>query len=690
MASSYAGYLHIVDELIDLEEQNITDGLSPVMRSRWKDLTRMLFGPPDSEKRRFFRINAARPAKVIAPIEDSDAEVISMSGGGLFLKTSVVPEVGSEMKVIVPFPPENVMELCFRAEVRWSSEDKEDTGQGSGVGLAFTGLDTDQRRAILTLLREHLLKNLEVTLEKYSFFFRLSPDLTLLVDHLNRIIECNEQARRLFHLGNEEEDKLEDTDLFDLVSVETQPALLGAIATTRRLGEAARCEIDIPQEDRDSVPIEAMVSAVRTNDLDLGILIAGRDMTERKQIEAQRRDLERRLYQADKLASLGQIAAGIAHDINNPLAWVQSNLALLERYANPLTALVEEAMERDHDEPSLPLINKNLKGAIDDSAEGVRRIGSIIGDLKMFSRVEALQESDVDVNEALETSLRMVRNQIEQRAHVVRDYGDVPRTSANFGKISQIFLNLITNASRSFEHPDVTKNTVTLRTWVEEETIKVSVGDNGRGIPSDVQDRIFEPFFTMGASEEGTGLGLTIARDAVKSIGAEIALDSAVGRGTKFIVSIPLRTPSKEKERAPSDPGPADVVWRPRLLVVDDEEILLRTFKRQLSMRWDVDTARTGPDALEQIAENSYDAILCDVMIPGMSGTSIYMELTSRYPNIVRRIVFMTGGTFGQREKAVLENLPNVVVEKPFDMKTLEAMLLDIAQCSKSESIPPT
>jgi len=685
VAPSYTGYLHIIDELLEIEARNLESGLDDTGRDRWRELTKMLFGPPMSEKRRYFRVHAPRPAKVIHPKEDPNARVVTLSGGGLFLKTSLAPAVGTEMKVVVPFPLDDVVEMSFNTEVRWLARPTRGDDKGYGVGLEFRDLDNDQRGAILGLLREHLIKNLELTLEKYSFFFRLSPDLTLLVDHHNHIVEANEQARQLAL----EEGSIDDRDLFDLVSAETRPALLGAIATARRLSEAARCEIELPQKGRPSLPVEALVSAVRTNDLDLGILIAGRDMTERKQIEAQRRDLERRLYQADKLASLGQIAAGIAHDINNPLAWVQSNLVLLERYADPLVELVANAAERGETSKGVPVVDiaQNLEGAVKDSIEGVRRIASIISDLKMFSRVEVMQEAEIDVNEALETSLRMVRNQIEQRAHVVRDFGVIPRTLANFGKISQVFLNLITNASRSFETPGVAKNVVSLRTWVDQDAIKVSVGDNGRGIPPEVQSKIFEPFFTMGSSEEGTGLGLTIARDAVKALGGEITLKSEHGVGTEFIVSIPLKHLTSTKTDHGGQTRTPNAV-RYRLLVVDDEEILLRSFKRQLGARWDVDTARSGPEALERIVRETYDAILCDVMIPGMSGTSLYMELTARYPGIENKIVFMTGGTFGAREKQVLSDLPNVVVEKPFDMRELETLLLKTADGAAKARLP--
>jgi PAS domain S-box-containing protein len=675
-------YLRITQELLSLEEKNLVSQLDSYERERWTELTRNLFGLSEtlSEKRKFFRVVDIREAEVIAPERDPDAKVRSLSCGGLFVETRCLPKVGSEMDLEVSFTERRDVRLPFRVQVRWISPALEEGSQG--VGVSFIDLDKRQRSAILAALREHLTNNLEFTLEKLRFFFKYSPDVAILIDRNATILEGNDQARS--HLAPEAGD-IKGMKLMDILPRDSANALLECIAKVRTGASPSRVEIQISNQDRsDSIPFEVMVASGRSKEIDLGVLIVGRDLSERMEIEKQRRILERRLYQADKLASLGQITAGIAHDINNPLAWAISNLSLLEAYIAPLQKLVSEYRGQGiksgsgADAEILKEIDENLIDLVKESVQGVRRIRDIIRDLKMFSRIDVAQEAMTDINEALETSLRMVRNQVDQRAKLVKKYDKLPETYINFGKIGQVFLNLLTNAVRSFETLDVEQNVITLRTWAEGDEIFAGIRDNGRGIPPELQQKIFEPFYTGSTSEGGTGLGLTIAMDALKILGGGLELSSEVGVGTEFTVRIPvlpcLNDLVKVAEKKPSVPP----LHRPKILIVDDEAALVRSLKRSLARRWNVLTACSVDDAVKILAETSVEAILCDVMIPGKSGTTLFAQTKKLYPGLERRIIFMTGGVFAEQEKAVLDNISNPIIEKPFDMEEIENLLINM------------
>jgi len=292
--------------------------------------------------------------------------------------------------------------------------------------------------------------------------------------------------------------------------------------------------------------------------------------------------------------------------------------------------------------------------------------------------VDVDDRSAIDVNDVLDTACKILRNQLEQRARVVRDYGAVPLTFANFGKLSQLLINLIGNAAQAFDSPDVERNRVTLSSRVEANRILITVGDNGKGIPTHLQKNIFEPFFTSRPEAGGSGLGLPIARDATEALDGELTFTSDEGRGTEFIVSLPVVEPERKDEPAPSK-TPIPRGQRPSLLVIDDERTLLRALKRTLRKRWRVTTAASAQEALDLFGAERFDAIACDVMIPGRSGLWLREELQRRHPGAELQMVFITGGAFTEREKTALEGLPNAVVEKPFDLEELEARLLDAA-----------
>lgn len=232
---------------------------------------------------------------------------------------------------------------------------------------------------------------------------------------------------------------------------------------------------------------------------------------------------QKQLIQSEKMASLGIMAAGIAHEINNPLSFVQSNLTIIKEYLSEIEIKDKELLSE-------------LKSAIDESLEGTKRISSIVKGLKEFARADESKPELFDINALVEEVLRVVWNEVKYKAEVKREYGNLPKVYANRSQIAQVLVNLIVNAAQAIEK----KGTIIIRTYLKDDRLGIDVEDNGCGIPEENLKRIFDPFFTTKPVGKGTGLGLSISLGIIQNHNGEIHVDSRVGRGTKFTILLPL------------------------------------------------------------------------------------------------------------------------------------------------------
>ncbi|WNG35570.1 PAS domain-containing protein [Archangium violaceum] len=249
-------------------------------------------------------------------------------------------------------------------------------------------------------------------------------------------------------------------------------------------------------------------------------VVSARDITERKQMQA-------RLLLADRLSSVGTLAAGVAHEINNPLAFVLSNLSFLE----------EECQLLAKDVPRERL--REMEDVLRETRQGAERVRHIVRDLRTLSRDEGDHLSDVDVCGVIESSLGLVRNELRHRARVVKDLEPVPRVRASEGRLGQVLLNLLINALHSLPSGQPNQNEVRVRARALAGQVIIEVRDTGCGIAPEVRDRIFDPFFTTKPVGMGTGLGLSICHGIVTSLGGEISVESELGRGSTFRISLP-------------------------------------------------------------------------------------------------------------------------------------------------------
>jgi two-component system cell cycle sensor histidine kinase/response regulator CckA len=390
------------------------------------------------------------------------------------------------------------------------------------------------------------------------------------------------------------------------------------------------------------------------------VVSIARDVTEQRQLQA-------RLTLADRLASVGTLAAGIAHEINNPLAFVLSNLGFLAdefRHHLPPGDGATALQARLKGEPDLGEWHEVLH----EACEGAERVRQIVRQLKTFSRPDEERVSPLDMHSVLESVAMMAANEIRHRAQLRRDYGDIPPVMANEGKLSQVFLNLVVNAAQAIPEGAAHRHEIRLVTRRDGHgRVVVEVQDTGVGIPREVIDRIFDPFFTTKPVGVGTGLGLSICHSIISGLGGDITVESEPGRGTVFRVVLPTTEPKPRPVLVAAGPKQARGALRGRVLVVDDEPAVGRVLQRILREH-QVEVANSGRQALELLERGlEPDAVLCDVMMPDLTGRDVYEAVRRAHAGMEGRFIFVSGGAFTTGAREFLASIPNLLLEKPFD-----------------------
>jgi PAS domain S-box-containing protein len=391
------------------------------------------------------------------------------------------------------------------------------------------------------------------------------------------------------------------------------------------------------------------------------VLDIARDITARKRLEMQ-------LVQADRLAALGTMAAGVAHEINNPLAYVMLNL---EWIARKLPTAIEQ-----------PASINALQTMLEEARQGAQRVSTIVRELQSFSRVDGETRRPVDLAEVVESAIKITGHEIRHRARILKSLEPVRPVWGNEARLEQVVINLLMNAAQAV--PETRAEDNEIRVSVRDDgkgRAVLEVSDNGEGIPLEVQSRIFDPFFTTKPVGVGTGLGLSICHGIVTSLGGQIGLYSEPGVGTTFRVVLPTTEPNEEKLPARgAEPAPVRGGRRAHILVIDDEGAIANTMRELLGFEHDVVIATSGREALATVrSRGDFDVIFCDLMMPGMSGVDLYEEMRLQTPGLERKIVFMTGGAFTTRASEFLASVDNRRIEKPFSLGLLERIVQEMA-----------
>jgi signal transduction histidine kinase/BarA-like signal transduction histidine kinase len=378
-----------------------------------------------------------------------------------------------------------------------------------------------------------------------------------------------------------------------------------------------------------------------------------RDVSERKKLEDQTRDLYHQLLQAEKLAALGQTISGVAHELNNPLATILS--------------WAERLSQRPVDDKT----KHGLETILSES----ERAAKIVRNLLTFARKRQSTRAMVDLNHVVRETLalRSYEQRITNITIVDALASGLPQVFADAHQVQQVLLNLIINA----EHAMLTANgrgTLVVRSWhdVERESVVVEINDDGPGIAPELQPKIFDPFFTTKEVGKGTGLGLTVAYAIVQEHGGRIRLASNSGAGASFYVELPLSgTPLQRPSVRPQQADFAALAGS-TVLVVEDEPALAAAVSEALSdAGFVVDRAGDGEEALRRVAAKSYDLIVCDLKMPRIDGMRFYQRLVTTHPDVARRVIFVTGDVAGTEAERFLQDSGCRWLAKPFRLGDL-------------------
>jgi signal transduction histidine kinase/ActR/RegA family two-component response regulator len=385
------------------------------------------------------------------------------------------------------------------------------------------------------------------------------------------------------------------------------------------------------------------------------VLCVARDITETVRLRAQ-------VMFTDRLAAMGILAAGVAHEINNPLTYLIANLE----------SMAETMARQEH----LPAALSSTSDLLKEAADGAHRIRSIVADLRTFSRSDQEGTHPVDVLRVLDSAINIVTPHLRHRTNLFRLFEPVDAVEATEARLGQVFINLLVNAADAIPDGAANDGRIEVRLHQQGREVHVVVADSGIGMPPEAREHLFKAFFTTKAPERGTGLGLYISNNIVVGFGGQLLLEEGIDGGCAFRVILPAcssrAAPSPETPKAPH-------LSELRILVVDDEPAILHCMGALLRPHT-VAIARDGPDALETLSRDPFDVVICDLMMPGMSGVDLYREVCNRWPVLARRFVFMTGGTYAKTREDQPDTSEVPVLLKPFDRRDLHATIARVAR----------
>lgn len=388
----------------------------------------------------------------------------------------------------------------------------------------------------------------------------------------------------------------------------------------------------------------------------------------------ERHGLKASLARADRLAVVGQLSAGVAHEVSNPANFVMGNALSLEEHLDRMAKSLVHASQRGlSPEAAAEMLTEigRMRVLVKESLSGVDRIAKVIRELQDYARLGERRLSLVDVNTIVRESSKLVFNSLRHKAKLTLELNDVVRIAGDLSKLEQVVTNLLVNANHAIGDGSPAHNEVRVRTWMDQQdttaaAVVIMVEDTGAGIPPEQLQRIFEPFFTTKPKERGTGLGLSMAAEIIRLHGGSIGCESVVGSGTRFTIRLPVDSGLCVSTPAPPKPRVAAARRHGRILIIDDEPLVLRLFESVVATRHAVSTASSAEEALQLFAhDESFDLVVCDFTMPGMDGPNLLSEVEKRVPRLTERFIFCTGGALTPSARATAERHGNRVLYKP-------------------------
>ena len=439
------------------------------------------------------------------------------------------------------------------------------------------------------------------------------------------------------------------------------------VAALRRDGMVENFEMHYKRSDGSSFP-----AAVSSRLLDYHgrpmIVAMVADLTERKAQELELARQRDALFQSEKLSALGSLLAGVAHELNNPLSIVVGQALLLQETV---------------DDPKIAERARKIGGAADRCSRIVRAFLSM-------ARQRPPQRVDLNLDDLLDGVLEMLSAPLRDHGIEISRHRatNLPPVCADADQLNQVVMNLLVNAQQALEENEG-ERTINIRTRHDKIARKVclDISDNGPGIPEDIRHRIFEPFFTTKEVGVGTGVGLSVSYGIVETHGGKITVDSETGVGTTFSVSLPQSF--SRRLGTPCAPDSQSEQTRKDILVVDDEAEIALTLKEILRADGhQIEVAASGAAGLEALKQREFDLILCDLRMPGIDGREIHRRLTESRPELLDRLVFITGDTFAKQASAFFEETGSCYLEKPFTPTEVREMVERVLCATKGSELP--
>ena len=505
---------------------------------------------------------------------------------------------------------------------------------GDLIGTVATLRDiTDPKRAQDTLARSEA---------RYRHLVESASDAIVTLDANGRFTTVNHAAENISGYRREElvgqwfAPMLPDDDLPKALA-HFQDALAG---------ETGLFETQFYRKDGEARIISVTYS---TPQKDEEVLCLIRDVTDQKMLQEQ-------LIQSEKMSAIGQLVSGVAHELNNPLAGISAFAQLL---------LAEKRFPPDQ------------RTAAETIYSEARRASRIVQNLLTFARQHKAEKVPTTINQVLDDTLELRGYELRVRGiDVRREYDEsLPDTMADAHQLQQVFLNLITNAEQAIEKAEGHHHRLTVRTRRVAESIRIDVEDSGPGIPPNLIERIFNPFFTTKPTGSGTGLGLSISLGIVREHEGKIWAENAQQGGARFVVELPIIAPTSSSETtavAPAQP----VGDKLRVLVVDDEASVRVSLQRYLASRGhEVETTASGEEALSRLKAGSYDAVIVDMRMPDLSGEQLFERLRSGDPSHAERVIFTTGDLVSEQMRRFLDGSGRPCVPKPFEFASFDQVL---------------
>ncbi|HXX66487.1 MAG TPA: PAS domain S-box protein [Polyangiaceae bacterium] len=584
-------------------------------------------------------------------ILDVNDAVVRMFGFG---REEILGRTSAEVGLIPPEVREGMFRTLRAQSAIRDSELKVKVKSGRMIDVIVSVQPVemhDDRRYVTTFLDITARKRAE---ERFRALLESAPDAMVIVGGDGRICLVNAQTERMFGYMREElVGQLISKLIPERYRARHREHREAFVAAPRARPMGVGRELFALKKDGSEIPVEISLSPVSTEE-DVLVAAAVRDISERKGLQA-------RLALSDRLASVGTLAAGVAHEINNPLSYVMNNLEFL----------AQELREVGGASPSARV--RAMLEMLGEAREGAERVRKIVRGMKIFVRADEERRELLEIPRVLEVAINMAFNEVRHRARLVKDFEGSPAVMGDESRLVQVFINLIVNAAHAISEGAAEKNEIRITTKIDGTNAVVEVRDTGRGIPPEMLGRIFDPFFTTKPVGVGVGLGLSITHGIIAGLGGEITVKSQVDVGTIMRVVIPLARVDAVPETPPLAKHVSHAPRRGRILVVDDDPMVGRSLSRVLRGH-DVTTVVSGKAALDALLSGAtFDVIVCDLMMPEMTGMQLHSELTTRMPNVCDNMIFVTGGAFTVAARDFLDRVPNHRFEKPFDIKAILA-----------------